>query len=404
MEGKWTGLYNALFDLNSVEVKATAANQSFYRAVAMIVKAHLYQNLVDLYGDVPYSEAFNPSIATPVYDKAEAIYADLQVRLDTAINIMKNTTVGSKSSIPTIDIVYKGSTEKWVKFANTIKLRLLIRQSQVNPNPTAELTKIRANSLIQSGEGAEANPGYVNDVNKQNPFFAAYGSQVNGNAANDYYRANSYIVGILKGSGDPRLSRFFKPATAPASTSDPYIGTTYGAAPDVAFSGTRTSDIGPGLTKSASQSQWILTSVEALFLQAEAVARGWLPGNAQTAYESAVRESFIWLAVPNAVTAANTYMANTANANWANAGTTTASMVNFIVYQKYIALTGINPLEAYNDYRRLGVPSNIPLSVNPARGSRVLPVRLLYPSNEAAVNTANVPKGQTQDTAIFWDK
>jgi len=139
-------------------------------------------------------------------------------------------------------------------------------------------------------------------------------------------------------------------------------------------------------------------------LQAEAVARGWLPGNAQTVYESAVRESFVWLGVPNAVTAANTYMTNNATASWANAGTTTTSKVNFVVYQKYIALTGINPLEAYNDYRRLKIPANIPLSVNPARGGRVLPVRLLYPSNEVAVNSGNIPKGQTQDTPIFWMK
>jgi len=189
LEGRWTSMYNVLFDLNSVEVKATAANQPFYRAVAMIMKAHLFQNLVDLYGDVPYSEAFNPAIPTPKYDNAQQIYSDLQIRLDTAINIMKTTTVGSKSNIPTIDIVYKVSTEKWVKLANTLKLRLLIRQSQINPNPTAELAKIQANPLIQSGEGAEANPGYVNDNGKQNPFYASYGFQVNGNAANDYYRA-----------------------------------------------------------------------------------------------------------------------------------------------------------------------------------------------------------------------
>ena len=404
LEGRWTSMYNVLFDLNSVEVKATAANQPFYRAVAMIMKAHLFQNLVDLYGDVPYSEAFNPAIPTPKYDNAQQIYSDLQIRLDTAINIMKTTTVGSKSNIPTIDIVYKGSTEKWVKLANTLKLRLLIRQSQINPNPTAELAKIQANPLIQSGEGAEANPGYVNDNGKQNPFYASYGFQVNGNAANDYYRANSYIVGILKSNNDPRLGYFFRPATSPASTSDPYLGTTYGAPPNDNFSGTKTSNIGAGLTKSATQSQWIVTSIEALFLQAEAVARGWLPGNAQTVYESAVRESFIWLGVPNAVTAANTYMTNNATASWANAGTTTTSKVNFVVYQKYIALTGINPLEAYNDYRRLKIPANIPLSVNPARGGRVLPVRLLYPSNEVAVNSGNIPKGQTQDTPIFWMK
>jgi hypothetical protein len=110
------------------------------------------------------------------------------------------------------------------------------------------------------------------------------------------------------------------------------------------------------------------------------------------------------LAVPNAVTAANTYMANNASANWTNAGATVSDRVKFIVYQKYLSLTSINSLEAWSDYRRLGVPSNVPLSVNPGRIGSGLPVRLLYPTTESAVNSANVPGSINQFTSrIFWD-
>jgi hypothetical protein len=206
------------------------------------------------------------------------------------------------------------------------------------------------------------------------------------------------------------LSRFFRPAASPTAPGNPYVGTTYGAPPNDLFNGSRTSTLGPGITSSASQSQWILTSVESLFLYAEAVARGWIPGNAQTAYENAVRESFIWLGVPNAITAANTHLANTGvtpNANWgSSAGTTATQQVRFIVSQKYIALTGINPLEAWSDYRRLGVPTNLPLSVNPGRIGTGLPVRLLYPTTESAVNSANVQaQGSINQftSQIFWD-
>jgi len=82
------------------------------------------------------------------------------------------------------------------------------------------------------------------------------------------------------------------------------------------------------------------------------------------------------------------------------------SKVKFIVKQKYIALIGINPLEAWVDYRRLGVPTDIPISVNPARGSRVIPLRLIYPAAEYAVNSANVQaQGSiTPMTPVFWDK
>jgi hypothetical protein len=405
-EGKWAAIYNALFDLHIVETKAAANNEVFYRAVAMIMKAHLFQNLVDLYGNVPYSQAFKSlEFPSPVYDKAEDIYADLQLKLDTAINLMGTAPVGDAES--EVDIVFNGDKTLWTKLANTIKLRMLIRLSEVNANPTAELAKIVAKGgVLQSGETAGANPGYVNDVNKQNPFYATYGLQPSGSQANEYYRANAYIVTVLRSANDARLGRFFKPAASPASATNPYVGTVYGSDPDVNFNGDRTSNIGLGLVGSYDQPQWIVTSVESLFLEAEAIARGWLAGDAQAAYEEAVKESFIWLDVPKADSAATAYLTNNPSANWANAGTTADSKAKFIVAQKYIALTGINPLEAWNDYRRLGVPSNIPLSVNPGRGSRTIPVRLIYPAAEFAVNSANVQaQGSiTGQTKLFWDK
>ena len=410
-EFKWAGIYNALFDLDQVEVKARANNQPFYVAVAMINKAHLFQNLVDLYGNVPYSQAFKPTeFPTPAYDKAEDIYDSLQLKLDEAISLLKTATVTTQAK--TIDIVNNGNVNQWIRTANTIKLRLLIRTSEVNGNPTAELAKIKANGgVLQSGESVDANPGYQNDVGKQSPFYGAYGLLPSGTEANTFYRANEYSVNLLKQNNDPRLGYFFKPAASPANAANPYVGTRYGSEPNTSFSGDRTSNIGQGLVKSFNQSQWIITSVESMFLQAEAIARGWdvggpYAGNAEEAYKAAVTESFIWLGVTDAVATANDYLMSPAAA-WANAGTDVNEMVNFIVKQKYISLIGINPLEAWNDYRRLGVPSDVPLSVNTARGSRTIPVRLLYPSNELAVNSASV-KAQgsidAQTSKIFWDK
>jgi hypothetical protein len=401
-ETKWAGIYNVLFDLHNVERRAEANNQGFYRSVAIIMKAHLFQNLVDLYGNVPYSQAFKPvEFPTPVYDKAEDIYADLQVRLDTAINVLKTAEVTSAAE--NVDIVYHGDPYLWTKLANTLKLRLLIRQSEINPNPTAELAKIEAEGgVIMSGEGAEVNPGYMNDAGKQSPFYAAFGLTPSGGEANEYYRANAYSIEKLVNSSDPRLGYFFRPA----KNTGLFVGTVYGSNPDVAFAGDLTSNIGTGLVKSFDQPQWIVTSVESMFLYAEAVARGWFADDAQTAYEAAVLESFVWLGFEDPETAAAEYLADANIAKWENAGASMQQRVNFIVHQKYIALMGINPLEAWNDYRRLGVPSNVPLSVNAARGSRTIPVRLLYPAAEYAVNAANV-QGQgniTPQSRLFWDK
>lgn len=405
-EGKWAAIYNALFDLDVIEQKARANGEKFYQSIAMIMKAHLFQNLVDLYGNVPYKQAFKAlEFPSPVYDKAEDVYADLQLKLDTAITLMDAATIGNAEA--KVDIVFAGHDDQWIRLANTIKLRLLIRLSEVNANPTAELAKITAKGgVLKAGESASVNPGYLNDNNKQSPFYGAFGLTPSGNQANEYYRANAYIINVLRSTNDPRLSRFFKPAATPTSAANPYVGTVYGSDPDVTFNGDRTSNIGPGLVSSFDQDQWIVTSVEALFLYAEAVARGWFAGDPKAAYEAAVKESFAWLGVPSAATAATTYMTGNASADWANAGTTADSRAKFIVAQKYIALTGINPLEAWNDYRRLGVPANIPLSVNPGRGTRTIPVRLIYPSAEYAVNSTNVQAqgSVTGQSKIFWDK
>lgn len=406
-EGKWPAIYNVLFDLNSAEKKAAGAKQTYIQGMSMVMSAYLYQNLVDLYGNVPYSEAFQfIEHPTPKYDKAEDIYAALHKKLDDAIALLQAASVTAVDK--KVDIVYKGNATLWVKLANTLKLRLLLRTSEVTPNPTAELAKITAKGGVLSFEqSASANPGFANDNNKQSPFFGAYGLTPSGNQANEYFRANAYIITVLKNASDARLGKFFKPAANPVVASNPYVGTVYGADPNTLFNGDRTSNIGTGLARSFDQPQWILTSVESLFFYAEAVARGWFPGDPEEAYVNAVYESFAWLGFQydddDLIPEAEDYLASSAG-QWP--GGSMDAQVKFIAKQKYIALTGINPLEAWSDYRRLGVPTDVPLSVNPARGTRTIPARLIYPAAEYAVNGANVQaQGSiTPTTKIFWDK
>ena len=110
------------------------------------------------------------------------------------------------------------------KFANTLRLRLLIRQSEIPGfDPTAEIAKIQATGgVLGAGESVNVNPGYVNDVDKQNPYYANYGYTPTGNKATTSINANNYILGILTTSSDPRIGRFFQPA------GNGYVGGTYG--------------------------------------------------------------------------------------------------------------------------------------------------------------------------------
>ncbi len=133
--------YAVLFDLHQAEVKSLASGDTALAGASMILSADLFQQLVDLFGDIPYSQAFQTNkYSTPAYDKAQTIYSSLQLKLDTAINYMQLTPA---SAFSRADIINHGDVTKWIHFANTLKLRLLIRQSQVSGfDPSAEITKI----------------------------------------------------------------------------------------------------------------------------------------------------------------------------------------------------------------------------------------------------------------------
>lgn len=409
----WQRQYDVLFDLFKVKQKALADGDLCLAGAAMILSARLWQDLVDVFGDVPYSQAFNDTIQTPKYDKAQDVYNALQASLDEAITNMSQENVQpgfltvrtlvkigpNWNSSLDVDVI----KQQWIKFANTLKLRLLIRQSEIGGANTAELTKIQNNGgVLGAGESVSVNPGFSNANDKQSPFYGNYGTLPNGNQASTNTKANDYFVSLVDTF---RLKRFFKPGTAAEdpSLAESIAGTEYGnpTNPTNAFS----SDMGPGIANSSEQDQWIFPSFESMFLYAEAVARGWLPGDPKAAYESAVAESFVWLRVPDAHEAADDYLTGNEDAMWENAGSTATSQAKFIAYQKYLSLAGIDAIEAWSDVRRLDMIPEGYLSHNPAVIRPQVPVRLLYPQLEYNTNPVNVNAVGRIDqftSKIFW--
>ena len=418
----WQNHYNVLFDLHQAKVKAltpgSIGTDSVLAAASMILSAKLFQELVDLYGNIPYSQAFQSDIyPTPVYDDAKEVYNSLLLSLDTAVDYMTNIT--QKKSFGPSDVIFKGSTpetnnqQNWIKFANTLRLRLLLRQSESGVNLSAEIAKIQSSGGIAEDIDVDVNPNYVNDVNKQSPFYANFGYDPTNNKANTSTNANNYIVSILGNSGDPRLERFFE------GTGTGQVGNIYGDQTGDLLKGANASYFGPGLigddapsNVGATQNQWIYPAYESLFLKAEAIARGWLPGGpsgAKTVYEQAITASFSFLKVPDASTEAQTFLDNPdGGANWDSiARDNFAAEIQLIAYQKYIANTGIDPLESYSDERRLHfLTDNSYISTNPAKVASTLPLRLLYPQTEYTTNNTSVQAVGTIDaysTKIFWE-
>jgi len=402
----WDSLYHNLNDYDYVEKKATAANNQFYVGIAKTMKAYDFHNLVDIFGNIPYSEALQSiNKIRPAYDKDQAIYEDLAKKLDTAANLFKEVTGKVSTADGAYDIMYKGDAAKWGKFANTLKLRLLLRQSEIAGREAYirdEIAKITANGLgyLGAGEGGSVNPGYSNSSGKQNPFWSRFGYSPLGKTApldgHRYYIASEYALSFYQDNNDPRLSKFF--TTIDDGRGTTYSGSRFGPTASSADNPNVKSAIGTGLLKSAEMAQPMLTDFESLFLQAEAAQRGYLSGDARALYESAVQQSFTYLGAGSA----SAYLSATAISNW----TLASDKMYLIMKQKWAAMNGINDMESWADYRRLNIPSDIPISDNPAATTRKVPVRMLYPQGEYNYNQDNVLKQGTisQFTSrIFWD-
>lgn len=408
---QWSGWYDILSDIDIMEKKATIAEQNYYVGIAKVLKSIGFMYLVDQYNNVPYSKAFDlTNNILPSYDKGQDIYTDLLKQLDEAAIIFKSVDIDKNPGIKAADVLFGGNSSLWIKLANTQKLKLILRQSQVAGfNSTSEIAKITTNGggYLMSGETAYVQPGYQVDNLKQNPFYNEYKFTYTGAIADTYNRASNYVLNKFRNNNDIRYQYFYSKANTPIN-GEIYYGYNFGeiiSANDPHKSVNSSDVAGPGLAKSATQSQWLFTSVESLFLQAEATQRGLLTSvSPQIAYGNAVRESFIWLDVPNATAEANTYIASGSPiVDYATA----SNKLNLIINQKYLALIGINNFEAYTDYRRLAIPSDVPLSLAPSRGTRVIPKRLIYPTSEFSYNAANVAAEgaiDPQTDGVFWDK
>lgn len=402
----WAGLYNNLEDYDYVERQGVALNKPFFIAVAKTMKAYDFQNLVDIYGNIPYSQALKSTAAIrPGYDKAQDIYEDLAKKLDTAATLFKNNIGKVSSSDAAFDIMYGGDAQKWGRFANTLKLRLLLRQSQIGGRGSyilGEIAKIDANGMgyIGVNGGASVNPGYSNSANKQNPFYAVFGySPLGKKSPTDYHRyfiASTYCLNFYEKNNDPRLPQVF-------TTIDDGNGTTYSGSP---FGPTATTDdspqfksaIGSGLLKGADMPQPLLTDFESLFLQAEAAQRNYTTGKTRELYELAVQQNFTYLGAGDATG----YLAANVISSWDLA----PDKMVLIMTQKWAAMNGINDIESWSDYRRLNIPADIPISNNPAASIRQVPVRMLYPQSEYNYNPDNVlAQGAISQftSRIFWD-
>jgi hypothetical protein len=391
--GPFSNYYSTGQNLTEIENASSAPKDGGYKAIAMIMKAYLMHNLVDIWGNVPYSEAFRTGdgILKPKYDDQKTIYEDLIVKLDEAIKLIQDLPADANEIPASSDIVFGGNVSKWAKFGNTLKLRMLVHQSGMTGRDSYIKTAIATTAsvgFLGAGEGALSNPGYLNSAGKMNPFYARYYA-ANGASNADgitYHNAGKDVVEFMKANADPRIGRFFNPYSG-----SNFAGNTLGVTDPAPLTAANTSKLGFLLGSKGhmigtyDKSSPLLTDFESLFIQAEAVLRGYITGDAKALYNAAMTQSCLYMGLTAADAAAFLALEKT-NVNYDMA----PNKINLILMEKWVSLNGIAPVEIWTDYRRSGIPNFITFSKDPNVQNPTPPVRLLYPQREISVNNDNV--------------
>ncbi len=417
----WSIAYTQVMS-NALRVKQRAETEypQFY-AWSLIIKVEAMHRLTDIYGPIVYS-AFGTEDALIPYDSQEAVYMKFFEELDIAVDeLTTRVNNGETSAFGDTDFtLYSGNYSQWVKFANSLRLRLAVRISKVNPG----LAKTEAEKAVSHPIGvmtSNTDNAVVNSASFSHPLITI-------NSGWNDIRMGAPMESILVGYEDPRVSTYFEPSEVVAGE---YKGIRNGI--DIAAKADYVTFSPLGEVINTNQITW-MTAAEVYFLRAEGVLRGWdMQGTASDLYESGVRTSFAqhgaanvdtYLAddtkVPapyvdpnnatNNVDADSPYL-GTATVMWDDALDNEAKLEK-IITQKWIAMFP-DGQEAWSEFRRTGYPKLFPVVINNSGGlisteefiRRINFVRSEYDGNpegvQTGVNHLNGP--DNGGTRLWWD-
>jgi len=421
--GEWSTFYiDILENLNQIIITAKETNQVNQEAIATIVSVWTVQNMTDLWGDIPYTEAnlgnapIDQKVISPKYDTQESIYNNLIVKLNNTIDIIDE----SSSPFGSEDLIYNGDMAKWKKFAITLKLRIYMRLSEVNPG------------LAESGIQDVYDEGGYFTSNADNAF-KAYSQFPNNHPDNEQYRlreddkVSATIVDTLAALNDPRLRVY----ASPTFDSNSYIGLPAGLEQGAGFTNSSVSPFGAYFVAPTTPGI-IMTYSEVLFIFSEASARGWLTIPGKTAgdlYEEAITANMEMYnqenldAVLGSFPGDDTYNQLSLDETEFPTGITAQEISDYLQEPgvawdpaKWRELIGLQKwvkfyfqgTQGWHEWKRLNYPVLVP-----GRDALLdqVPVRWIYPQNEQSFNNANLMEAVSRldgaddlITPIWWDK
>jgi hypothetical protein len=379
----WGTLYSTtLVNLDIVIQKADESKSPHYAGIAKLLKAYTYGIMVDTWGKIPFSEALKlTENIKPVYDDDATIYNSLLTLIDAGIADINqgSSTFEPISDSPIFPGDFADTKTQWVKFGNTLKLRLLLHMANKDASAVAKLNALIGSGTFMSSIEDDFSANFLPSAGAQNPIYQ-FDVQRAG-----YLVANKTIVDLMNTKVDPRRPKFF---TDYPVGSGLYVGSVGGAEPSQKYS-----KLGTYLKGNTGDAPIrMLTFAEYNFIRAEAALTLGSPGNAQTFYQAGITASMNDAGVSQANI--TTYLA----AHGTLTGST-AEQLKQIIEEKYVANFGVT-LEPWSDWRRTGYPNITP----PANALfKFVPRSLLYPQSEIDLNP-NARQKNDMSVKVFWDK
>jgi hypothetical protein len=448
----FAGLFSAVLKESDVlAVQATEEGRFGYLGIAKVMKAYFYSVAVDMFGDVPYTEALSgETIQSPKYDDGRSIYDELLTLLDDA-NIDLQTAIDNGESAIGTDLVYgntsSASTQftNWMRAANTLKLKLYINLRLVDaPIATSGINALIVDNLFIDANSNNFQFLYGTGVAAPENRHPIYQREYAGAASKNFYMDN-YFMYKMHSKSDPRLAYYiFRQGrfadldfdTTPCSSrtdcaywdllfadpsADGLIGrdhgdpsgipgdgglrATFGVYPiggtfDNGSGGDQTQGAGAG---GAGIIPWITSSMRA-FMLAEAVLTLGVTGDAKALMSEGIAESMSAVsgfAGSPAISGASitVYTGNAETTYDAAIAISNESALDVVIQEKYFAEFG-NGFEAYNDIRRTGYPSDLPFALAP---TNPFPLRFQYPPTELTTNINAPNPAPLLSEAVFWD-
>lgn len=381
---------------NSIESDAVLTNRI---AAIDILSSYIYVALVDAFGNVPYSEALDPDNINPAYDDARSVYDNVIADIDAAVATVNPNEPGFSD---VQDLLYSGEMNNWVKFANSLKLRMGMRLADVDKTASVSIVNAALTAGVFTSNSDNASMDYQSASPNTSPIY----EDLVLSGRQDFVAANT-IVNIMNELEDPRRPVYFRQNLGEGT----FQGGIYGDANN--YSGF--SQVGEVFHALPDLPGTLLTYAEVEFLQAEAAERGGyaVTGTAQEHYNAGILASFNrWasfaqeagLDVPLSENPEELYQQYIAQPE-VNYETAPGDWKQKIGIQMWLALYA-QGFEGWNTWKRLDFEA-----LNPPPGMTMedIPVRFIYPLEEAQYNGPSYKAageaigGDDASTPVFWD-